>query len=207
MYFQIENWPPNNVSTQWLVANVTCTDVTGLQPAGDYATNSRLSQTADSIKASVAENARKADAAMSKVTTVEQTAKGLSTQITETARKADTATATANTAKSTADSNSQRITQTANTADSALSKATTVEQNLNGFKTEVQTSYQPWSMSNELVPNGLPDPSLPSWTSGDVPLRDGCYERTFPGGENHVDFSPYMRLAKPVLAGLSLIHI
>ena len=201
VYFQIDNWPPNNCSTQWLVANVTCTDVTGLQPAGDYATNSRLSQTADSIKASVAENARKADAAMSKATTVEQTAKGLSTQITETARKADTATATANTAKSTADSNSQRITQTANTADSALSKATTVEQSLNGFKTEVQTSYQPWSMSDELVLNGLPDPGLPSWTNGDVPLRDGCYERTFPGGENHDDFSPFMRLAKPVLAG------
>ena len=201
VYFQIDNWPPNNASTQWLVANVTCTDVTGLQPAGDYATNSSLSQTADSIKASVAENARKADAAMSKATTVEQTAKGLSTQITETARKADTATATANTAKSTADSNSQRITQTANTADSALSKATTVEQSLNGFKTSVQTSYQPWSMSDELVLNGLPDPGLPSWTSGDVPLRDGCYERTFPGGENHVDFSPFMRLAKPVLAG------
>ena len=201
VYFQIENWPPNSGSTQWLVANVTCTDVTGLQPAGDYATNSRLSQTADSIKASVAENARKADAAMSKASSVEQTASGLSTQITETARKADTATATANTAKSTADSNSQRITQTANTASSALSKATTVEQSLNGFKTSVQTSYQPWSMSDELVLNGLPDPSLPSWTSGDVPLRDGCYERTFPGGENHAAFSPYMRLAKPVLAG------
>ena len=166
-----------------------------------YATNSSLSQTADSIKASVAENARRADAAMSKATTVEQTASGLSTQITETARKADTATATANTAKSTADSVSRRITQTANTADSALAKATTVEQNLNGFKTSVQTSYQPWSMSDELVLNGLPDPSLPSWTSGNVPLRDGCYERTFPGGENHAAFSPYMRLAKPVLAG------
>ena len=201
VFFQIENWPPNNCSTQWLVANVTCTDVTGLQPAGDYATNSRLSQTADSIKASVAENARKADAAMSKASSVEQTASGLSTQITETARKADKATATANTAKSTADSNSQRITQTANTASSALSKATTVEQSLNGFKTSVQTSYQPWSMSDELVLNGLPDPSLPSWTSGDVPLRDGCYERTFPGGENHAAFSSYMRLAKPVLAG------
>ena len=60
VYFQIEQWG-NNLSTQWLVANVTCTDVTGLQPAGDYATNSSLSQTADSIRASVTETARKGD--------------------------------------------------------------------------------------------------------------------------------------------------
>lgn len=171
------------------------------QADGKYSTKTELSATAEGLSSKVAESTEKADSAMGKATTVEQTAKGLSTQITETARKADTATATANTAKSTADSNSQRITQTANTASSALSKATTVEQSLNGFKTSVQTSYQPWSMSDELVLNGLPDPSLPSWTSGDVPLRDGCYERTFPGGENHAAFSPYMRLAKPVLAG------
>ena len=91
-----------------------------LQPAGDYATNSSLTQTANSIKAQVTEVSKTANGAMSKATTVEQTANGLSTKITEQAKTLAATTTTANQAKSTADSNKATISQTANLVDAAL---------------------------------------------------------------------------------------
>ena len=116
-----------------------------LQPAGDYATNSSLTQTANSIKAQVTEVSKTANGAMSKATTVEQTANGLSSKITEQAKTLNATVRTANEAKSTADSNKATISQVSTTASSALSKASTVEQNLNGFKTSVADTYQPKS--------------------------------------------------------------
>ena len=105
VYFQIENWPPNNVSTQWLVANVTCTDVTGLQPAGDYATNSSLTQTASQIRGEVSEKyqsksgmsnyattsalAQKANEITGKVQEVAKTAQGNTQTISQVSQKAD----------------------------------------------------------------------------------------------------------------------
>lgn len=144
VYFHMEQWP-DNASTQWYVANVVCVDVTGLQPAGDYATNSALTQTANSIKAQVTEVSKTANSAMSKATTVEQTANGLSSKITEQGKTLDATVRTANEAKSTADSNKTTISQVSTTASDALSKASTVEQNLNGFKTTVANTYQPKS--------------------------------------------------------------
>ena len=91
-----------------------------LQPAGDYATNSSLTQTANSIKAEVTEVSKTASGAMSKATTVEQTANGLSTKITEQAKTLDATVKTANEAKSTADSNKATISQTANLVNAAL---------------------------------------------------------------------------------------
>lgn len=91
-----------------------------LQPAGDYATNSSLTQTANSIKAEVTEVSKTASGAMSKATTVEQTANGLSTKITEQAKTLAATTTTANQAKSTADSNKTTISQTANLVNAAL---------------------------------------------------------------------------------------
>lgn len=116
-----------------------------LQPAGDYATNSSLTQTANSIKSQVAEVSKTANGAMSKATTVEQTANGLSSKITEQGKTLDATVRTANEAKSTADSNKTAISQVSTTASNALSKASTVEQNLNGFKTTVANTYQPKS--------------------------------------------------------------
>ena len=116
-----------------------------LQPAGDYATNSSLTQTANSIKAQVTEVSKTANSAMSKVTTVEQTANGLSSKITEQAKTLNATVRTANEAKSTADSNKTTISQVSTTASDALSKASTVEQDLNGFKTTVANTYQPKS--------------------------------------------------------------
>lgn len=115
--FRIDQW---DHSTQWYVANLVCVDVTGLQPAGDYATNSSLTQTANSIKAQVTEVSKTASGAMSKATTVEQTANGLSTRITEQAKTLGATVKTANEAKSTADSNKTTISQTSNLVNAAL---------------------------------------------------------------------------------------
>lgn len=119
VFFQIEQ-SASNGPTQWYVSNVVCVDVTGLQPAGDYATNSSLTQTANSIKAQVTEVSKIANGAMSKATTVEQTANGLSSKITEQGKTLNATVKTANEAKSTADSNKATISQTANLVDAAL---------------------------------------------------------------------------------------
>lgn len=113
-----------------------------LQPAGDYATNSSLTQTASSIKAEVTEVSKTATSAMNKATTVEQTANGLSTRITEQGKTLDATVKTANEAKSTADSNKQTISQVKTTADGAVSRVSSLEQNLDGFKSTVSKTYQ-----------------------------------------------------------------
>lgn len=132
-------WEVSSKPTDWSPAPED------LQPAGDYATNSSLTQTANSIKAQVTEVSKTANGAMSKATTVEQTANGLSSKITEQAKTLNATVRTANEAKSTADSNKTTISQVSTTASDALSKASTVEQDLNGFKTTVANTYQPKS--------------------------------------------------------------
>lgn len=119
VYFHLEQ-NVSGGSTQWYISNVVYTDVTGSQPVGDYATNSSLTQTANSITAQVTEVSKTATSAMNKATTVEQTASGLSTKITEQGKKLDTTVTTANQAKATADSNKQTISQTANLLNAAL---------------------------------------------------------------------------------------
>lgn len=113
-----------------------------LQPAGDYATNSSVTQTANSIKAQVTEVSKTANGAMSKATTVEQTANGLSSKITEQGKTLNATVKTANEAKSTADSNKQTISQVKTTADSAVNRVSSLEQNLDGFKSTVAKTYQ-----------------------------------------------------------------
>ena len=107
-------WETGNKPTDWSPAPED------LQPAGDYATNSSLTQTANSIKAQVTEVSKTATGAMNKATTVEQTAAGLTTTIKEQGTKLDTTTNTANKAKATADSNKTTIRQTANLVNAAL---------------------------------------------------------------------------------------
>lgn len=142
VYFQIDQWG-DNLSTQWLVANVTCTDVTGLQPAGDYATNSRLTQTANQIRGEVSERyqskngmssyatnsalTQKADEITGKVTEVAKTAQGNTTTISQVSQKADRINTTL----------SQQISGKADT-----SRVSSLEQNLDGFKTSVAKTYQ-----------------------------------------------------------------
>lgn len=144
--FRIDRWG-DNVSTQWYVANVVCVDVTGLQPSGDYATNSSLAQTADSIKASVTENARKADAAMSKASSVEQTASGLSTRISEVARKGDRTVQSLNTLSADVTGFKQTVQQTYATG----ARVSRLESGLDGFKSTVSQTYSPKSEVTNLA--------------------------------------------------------
>lgn len=143
VYFQIDNRPPDSGSTQWLVANVTCTDVTGLQPAGDYATNSSLSQTANQIRGEVSEKyqskngmssyatnsalTQKADEITGKVTEVAKTAQGNTTTISQVSQKVDRINTTL----------SQQI-----GGKAATSRVSSLEQNLDGFKSSVAKTYQ-----------------------------------------------------------------
>ena len=60
VYFQIDQWH-DSLTTQWYVANVACVDVTGLQPAGDYATKSYVNQNAKTIALGVVENYKGSD--------------------------------------------------------------------------------------------------------------------------------------------------
>lgn len=113
-----------------------------LQSAGDYATKSELSQTADGIKAQVSEASKTASGAMSKATTLEQTANSLSSTITAQGKTLEATTKTANTAKATADSNTTAISQVKSTADGTVTRISNLEQNLNGFKTTVAKTYQ-----------------------------------------------------------------
>lgn len=167
-------------STQWYVANVVCVDVTGLQPSGDYATNSSLSQTANQIRGEVSEKyqskngmssyattsaltqkadeitgkvtevAKTASGAMGKASSVEQTASALSSKLSETVRTLDSTVQTVNTVKSTANSNKATLTQVSKTASDALSRASSVEQSLNGFKTTVSQTYTTNAATEEL---------------------------------------------------------
>lgn len=147
VYFQLEQ-PASGGSTQWYISNVVYTDVTGSQPAGDYATNSSLTQTANSIKAQVTEVSKTATGAMNKATTVEQTAAGLTTTIKEQGTKLDTTTNTANQAKATADSNKTTIRQTANLVNAALAGENMITDG--GFESTTWWAGlpSPWRISN-----------------------------------------------------------
>lgn len=183
VFFQIDQWY-DNITTQWYIANVVCVDVTGLQPAGDYATNSSLTQTANQIRGEVSEKyqsksgmssyattsaltqkadeitgkvtevAKTATGAMGKASSVEQTASALSSKLSETVRTLDSTVQTVNTVKSTADSNKATLTQVAKTASDASSRASSVEQNLNGFKTTVSETYTTKTDFNNLTIGG-----------------------------------------------------
>lgn len=147
VYFQMEQ-PASGGSTQWYISNVVYTDVTGSQPSGDYATNSSLTQTANSIKAQVTEVSKTATGAMNKATTVEQTAAGLTTTIKEQGTKLDTTTNTANQAKATADSNKTTIRQTANLVNAALAGENMITDG--GFESTTWWAGlpSPWRISN-----------------------------------------------------------
>lgn len=115
-----------------------------LQAAGDYATNSSLTQTASQIRSEVAEKyqsksgmssyattsalTQKANEITGKVQEVAKTAQGNTTTISQVSQKADKINTTL----------SQKIDGKAD-----VSRVSSLEQNLSGFKTTVAQSYQP----------------------------------------------------------------
>ena len=115
-----------------------------LQPAGDYATNSSLTQTASQIRGEVSEKyqsksgmsnyattsalTQKANEITGKVQEVAKTTQGNTTTISQVSQKADKINTTL----------SQKIDGKAD-----VSRVSSLEQNLSGFKTTVAQSYQP----------------------------------------------------------------
>lgn len=160
-----------------------------------YATNSSVTQTANSIKAQVTEVSKTANSAMSKATMVEQTANGLSSRITEQGKTLNATVTTANEAKSTADSNKTTISQVSTTASNALSKASTVEQNLNGFKTAVSQTY---GRGSNLWVNPTFDPDKPQITHlvDNVTAPNGSRVNLLASRDHHNDATSF-----PVVPG------
>ena len=108
-----------------------------------YSTKTELSATADGIRADLTETSKTANGAMDKATSLESTADGLSARISETAKTLDSTITTVNQVKSTADSNTKTVSQVADTADGLSKRTSSLEQNLNGFKSEVSQTYTP----------------------------------------------------------------
>lgn len=113
------------------------------QADGKYSTKTELSATADGIRADLTETSKTANGAMDKATSLESTADGLSARISETAKTLDSTITTVNQVKSTADSNTKTVSQVADTADGLSKRTSSLEQNLNGFKSEVSQTYTP----------------------------------------------------------------
>lgn len=139
----------------------------------NYATNSALKQTSDTITSQVSEVSKTASGAMSKATSLEQTASGLSTKITEQGKTLDATVKTANEAKSTADSNKTAISQVSTTANNALSKTSSLEQNLSGFKTSVANTYSTKADFNNLSIGGTNLISVNHLTKGRIGADGG----------------------------------
>ena len=142
----------------------------------NYATNSALKQTSDTITSQVSEVSKTASGAMSKATSLEQTASGLSTKITEQGKTLDATVKTANEAKSTADSNKTAISQVSTTANNALSKTSSLEQNLSGFKTSVANTYSTKADFNNLSIGGTNLISVNHLTKGRIGADGGQYD-------------------------------
>lgn len=142
----------------------------------NYATNSALKQTSDTITSQVSEVSKTASGAMSKATSLEQTASGLSTKITEQGKTLDATVKTANEAKSTADSNKTAISQVSTTANNALSKTSSLEQNLSGFKTSVANTYSTKADFNNLSIGGTNLISVNHLTKGRIGADGGPYD-------------------------------
>lgn len=114
---------------------------TARQADGKYSTKTELSATADGIRADLTETSKTANGAMDKAASLESTADGLSARISETAKTLDSTITTVNQVKSTADSNTKMVSQVADTADGLSKRTSSLEQNLNGFKSEVSQTY------------------------------------------------------------------
>lgn len=137
-----------------------------------YATKTQLEQTENSITASVeAKYLSKTDASSTYATKtqLEQTEDSITTTVSQVQTIADNAFAKASQVEQTAEGLQVTLTETKATADDALNKASSASGDLANY-----------------VIDGTPvgSGSLSGWQ-----VVDGVYQRTFPGGESHVDFS------------------
>ena len=132
-------------------ANEAKSDVTELNTSIPitYATKTELTQTSDSITSRVEEVAQAGATTSNKVSQLEQTASGLQSTVKEQSQKLDQQATTISQVSQRVDSVSSTITQVSgrvdgveDTADEALSKSSQLSQDLSGFKTSVQQTYE-----------------------------------------------------------------
>lgn len=104
---------------------------------------SQLQQTIDGFKTTVAQTYATKDGLTSYASksSLEQTSKSLTSRIEENAKTINGQATTISQLRQTADSLSNRITQVGNTASGAVGRVSSLEQNLNGFKTSVEQTY------------------------------------------------------------------
>ena len=116
-----------------------------------YATQSSLTQTAESISAEVSAAATTADEALSKATSLEATVDGISTSVTAAAATAEDALTQATTAQQTVDSFKTTVEETYATkteldesiAEEVLNRNSAIEQTATEITTTVSETYQP----------------------------------------------------------------
>ncbi|MDM8270536.1 phage tail protein [Thermophilibacter provencensis] len=169
-----------------------------------FTEKSTFNQFSDSISAEVEQVRDTADATATKAAQLEVSLEGVTTTVSEAVETAEGAMAKATEVEQTADSISSTVTgldgrvskveqdasgfevtlgQVRGTANSALSAA-------NSAKTTANTANSTANKANADVLNYVIDGaptgsgSLSGWT-----VTGGVYQRTFPGGENHKDFS------------------
>ena len=104
-----------------------------------YATKTSLKATSDSLSASITANAKTAQSAVDKATSLEANLNGFKTTVAETYQTKDgmSAYATTSALTQTANSIKAEVTEVSKTANGAMSKATTVEQTANGLSSKI----------------------------------------------------------------------
>lgn len=104
-----------------------------------YATQTSLKATSDSLSANITANAKTAQSAVDKATSLEANLNGFKTTVAETYQTKDGMSdyATNSSLTQTANSIKAQVTEVSKTANSAMSKATTVEQTANGLSTKI----------------------------------------------------------------------
>lgn len=156
-----------------------------------YSTKAELSATSDSLSASITSVKKMADGAVTAASKAQQTADAVTLNLSKnynTKAQNDALYATQTSLKATSDSLSAKVTANAKTAQSAVDKATSLEANLNGFKTTVSDTYMAKGIGDEIIENGIPNPDRPNKFG--LKIVNGVFQRTFPGGEHHVDYGP-----------------
>ena len=172
---------------------------------------STLSQDLSGFKTSVGQTYETKTDSTAKNTALQQNLDGFKTSVESTyASKSDVANtyATKSDVTQTSDSLTSQISAVGTDATSALNKATTNQQNLDGFKTSVSSTYATkqalgdtdgkavkagnnanlaLANAQNMVMNTGNDLNNTSVNNG-VTAENGVYTRTFPGNENHVDF-------------------
>ncbi|MDN6783477.1 MAG: hypothetical protein L0L44_06755 [Bifidobacterium mongoliense] len=138
-----------NPAQKWLVTNFACTDVTEVVAAqssanGALSQASTVQQDLSSFKTSVGQTYETKTDSTAKNTALQQNLDGFKTSVASTYEsKTDVAVtyATKSDVTQTSDSLTSKISAVGTDATSALNKATTAQQNLDGFKNTVASTY------------------------------------------------------------------